>query len=74
MLCACYILVKRGEAVVHHRYHHHHCLLHICSWGRRQDAIAVLIRGDKVNYIHQLGAPGGGSPKDPATGDINEGS
>jgi hypothetical protein len=63
MLCACDILSKRGEAT-EHRCPHHHCLLHICRRGRRQDIAAILIRGDKVNYLHQLGALGGGSPKD----------
>jgi hypothetical protein len=36
--------------------------------GRWHDIIAVLIRGDRVNYLNQLGAPRGGSPKDPIVG------
>jgi hypothetical protein len=36
--------------------------------GRRQDIVTVLIRGAKVNYLHQLGALEGRSPKDPAVG------
>jgi uncharacterized membrane protein len=30
--------------------------------------VCVLTRGDKVNYLHLLGVPGGVSPKDLATG------
>jgi hypothetical protein len=69
VLCACDILEKRG------RRHDIIVVLIITAHfiseggGRQHNIIVVLISGDKVNYLHQLGAPGGRSPKDLVTGE-----